>query len=110
MLRGSFRIGRLFGIPIEINVSWLLILVLVAWSVADGYFGKGRYEDLSDLHRWLLGVAAALMLFTSILLHELMHSVVAIRNGLPVVEDGRLVGIVSNRDIMKLLRIKMDIS
>ena len=84
MLRGNFRIGRLFGIPIEINVSWLLILVLVTWTVADGYFGGKDFEYLSGLERWLLGAAAALLLFGSILLHELMHSVVAVKNGLPV--------------------------
>jgi Zn-dependent protease/CBS domain-containing protein len=84
VLRGNLKIGRIFGIPVEINVSWILILVLVSWTVAYNYFPEGKYGYLSGLHRWLLGAAAALMLFGSILLHELMHSVVAVRNGLPV--------------------------
>lgn len=74
----------MFGIPIEINVSWILILVLVTWTVADGYFGGENFQHLSELQRWLLGAAAAFLLFGSILLHELMHSVVAVKNGLPV--------------------------
>ena len=78
------KIGRIFGIPIEINVSWILILVLVTWTVAETYFSGDNFKHLSGLHRWLLGAAAALMLFGSILLHELMHSVVAVKNGLPV--------------------------
>lgn len=84
MLRGNFRIGKIFGIPIEINVSWLLILLLVTWTIAEGYFTRDEFQHLSALDRWLLGVAAALLLFGSILLHELMHSIVAVKNGLPV--------------------------
>ena len=84
MLRGNFRIGKIFGIPIEINVSWLLILLLVTWTIAEGYFTREEFKHLGALDRWLLGVAAALMLFGSILLHELMHSIVAVKNGLPV--------------------------
>jgi Zn-dependent protease/CBS domain-containing protein len=84
VLRGNFKIGRLFGIPIEINVTWILVLVLVMWTVADGYFGQERFKYLTALQRWLLGAAAAFLFFGSILLHELMHSVVAVRNGLPV--------------------------
>ncbi len=83
MLRGNIRVGKIFGIPVEINVSWLLILLLVTWTVADGYL-KPNFKDMAALDRWLLGAVAALLLFASILLHELMHSVVAVRNGLPV--------------------------
>jgi Zn-dependent protease/CBS domain-containing protein len=84
MLRGNLKLGRIFGIPVEINVSWILVLLLVMWSVADGYFIREQFSYLSALQRWLLGAAAAMLLFASILLHELMHSVTAVKNGLPV--------------------------
>lgn len=84
MLRGNFKLGRIFGIPVEINVTWILVLLLVMWSIAERYFTRQQFIHLSALHRWLLGAAAAMLLFGSILLHELMHSVTAVKNGLPV--------------------------
>jgi Zn-dependent protease/CBS domain-containing protein len=84
VFRGNFKLGTLFGIPIEINVSWLLVLVLVTWTVGEVYFSPKEFPGLTPVERWMLGGVAALLLFGSILLHELMHSVVAVRNGLPV--------------------------
>jgi len=83
MLRGNFGIGKIFGIPIEINVSWLLILLLVTWTVAENYLAP-MFPYMPVFTTWVLGAMSALMLFGSILFHELMHSVVAVRNGLPV--------------------------
>src|SRR5262252_3765005 len=80
---GSFRIGRIAGIDIEINVSWLVILVLLTFSLAVSWF-PATVPRQSTLIYWVLGFIAALLLFVSVLLHELAHSLVARARGLPV--------------------------
>jgi Zn-dependent protease/CBS domain-containing protein len=80
---GSFRLLRLFGIDILIHWSWLAIFALLTWWLAQGFF-KDEYEDWTAGQRWGAAVVAALTFFISILLHELAHSLVAKREGLPV--------------------------
>jgi len=80
---GSFRIGRIAGIDIEVNVSWLVILVLLTFSLAVSWF-PATVPRQSTLIYWVLGFIAALLLFVSVLLHELAHSLVARARGLPV--------------------------
>ena len=80
---GSFRIGRIAGIDIEANVSWLVILVLLTFSLAVSWF-PATVPRQSTLIYWTLGFIAALLLFVSVLLHELAHSLVARARGLPV--------------------------
>jgi Zn-dependent protease/CBS domain-containing protein len=78
---GSVRVGRLFGIPIFVHVSWLVVFGLVTWTLATAYFPE-RYPGLSARGYWLRGVVAALLFFVSILLHELGHAVMALRHGI----------------------------
>ncbi len=80
---GSFRVARLFGIDIEINISWLAILALLAWTLSEGVF-PDQYDDWSRAAYWIVGTAAALLLFVTVLIHELAHALVARRRGLPV--------------------------
>jgi len=80
---GSLRLGAVFGIEISIHVSWLVIAVLLTWSLATGWFSV-LYPGWSPWAYWLTSVLAALLLFLSVLLHELAHSLVARRRGLPV--------------------------
>ena len=80
---GSLRIGKIAGIDISIHVSWLIILVLLTWSLATGWFAA-FYPGWSSLTYWVVSLLAALLLFVSVLLHELAHSLVARRRGLPV--------------------------
>jgi Zn-dependent protease/CBS domain-containing protein len=80
---GSFRIGRIAGIEIDINVSWIIILVLLTVSLATGWFPQ-LYPGWSSATYWGVGFISALLLFVSVLLHELAHSLVARRRGLPV--------------------------
>ena len=80
---GSFRIARVLGIDILVHWSWLAIFIFLTWLLSQGFFQE-EYEDWSDEQRWGAAIAASLAFFTSILLHELAHSIVARREGLPV--------------------------
>lgn len=81
---GSFRLVRIAGIDIEINPSWLIILVLLTASLATNWF-PSSVPHLPQGEYWLLGLIAALLLFVSVVLHELAHSLVARARGLPVI-------------------------
>ena len=80
---GSLRIGKIFGIDIYIHFSWIIIIVLMTWSLAVGWFPV-LYHGFSAITDWVLGFLASVLLFVSVLLHELAHSVVARARGLPV--------------------------
>ena len=80
---GSYRLLRVFGIDILVHWSWLAIFVLLTWWLSQGFF-KDQYEDWTGGQRWAAAVVSALTFFASILLHELAHSLVAKREGLPV--------------------------
>jgi Zn-dependent protease len=77
----GLRIGRLFGIDIVISASWLVIFAFVTWSLATSWF---RGEPWSTTTLWIVSLAAALLLFASVLAHELAHSLVARTQGIPV--------------------------
>jgi Zn-dependent protease len=74
---------RVFGIPVRIHVSWLVIVGLLTWSLAVGYFPQ-VLPGVPVAAHWVKGLVAALLLFASVLLHELSHSVAARRYGIPV--------------------------
>lgn len=80
---GSFRIGKIAGIDIFIHVSWIIIFVLLTWSLATGWFAV-LYPGWSTITYWVVSLIAALLLFVAVLVHELAHSLVARTRGLPV--------------------------
>ena len=78
----GIRIAKLFGIDIEIDWSWLLILLLVIWNLSTTF--SQVHPDWSMIFTVTMGIIAALLFFLSVLLHELAHSLVAKSQGLPV--------------------------
>ncbi len=78
----SFRIGRLFGIELRIDPSWLLVFALVTWSLTS-LFGSWHPQWPRPL-AFTVAVSAAALFFVSIVLHELAHSGVALAYGIPV--------------------------
>jgi Zn-dependent protease/predicted transcriptional regulator len=83
MLKNSIRIARIGGISINIHVSWILIFILVTWTLAVGYFPQ-YYPHWSPVLSWGIGVITSILFFVSVLVHELAHSFVARARGLPV--------------------------
>ena len=83
MTRHQIPLGRIFGISIGLDYSWFLIFVLLTWSLAVTYYPAVVPAGPASLY-WVLGAVSAIMLFVSVLLHELGHTVVALRYGVPV--------------------------
>lgn len=79
----DWQIGRVFGIPIHVHASWLFVFFFVTWSLATGYL-PDMLPGLSQPRYWGMGGVAALLLFASVLLHELGHSLVALRYRIPI--------------------------
>ncbi len=79
-MRGSWRLGRLWGIEIDIDYSWLLIFGLLTWSLAAGYFPQ-QYTGWSPWLYWLVGLVTSLAFFASVLAHELSHSLIVKARG-----------------------------
>lgn len=79
----AFRIGRIAGIDIRIHWSWFAIFFLLIWWLAEGFYGR-EYKDWSTAEAWTAAVISAFLFFSSVLVHELSHSLVAKRLGLPV--------------------------
>ena len=75
MMESTFKLGRLFGIPIGIHYTWFLVFFMLTYLLADDWRGS-----------WGWGWAAltSLLFFVSVLAHELSHSVVALARGIPV--------------------------
>jgi len=80
---GGIKVARILGIPIFVHFSWLIVFALIAWTLATGYFPE-KEPDLPVTSYWARGLVASLLFFASILLHELGHSVIALRHGLAI--------------------------
>jgi len=76
----SWRLVRVLGIDIYIDSSWLLIFVLVTWTLAAGYFPRA-FRDWPTWQNWLVGALTSLLFFASVLVHEMSHSLVARAQG-----------------------------
>ncbi|WP_448573408.1 site-2 protease family protein [Trichothermofontia sp.] len=82
MMQAGWRIGSLFGIPLYLDPSWFLIVAFVA--LVEGNQWLSDYPNWGPTIAYGAGLLMALLLFTSVLLHELGHSVVAISQGIKV--------------------------
>jgi Zn-dependent protease/predicted transcriptional regulator len=83
MLRGGIPIGKAFGISLRLHYSWFFIFALVTWALAAAYFPT-VYPTWSLSARITAGLITSVLFFASVLVHELMHSIVAQRQGIPV--------------------------
>ena len=83
MFRGGIPIGKAFGISLRLHYSWFLIFVLVTWALAAAYFPT-TYPTWSLWLKIGAGILTSILFFGSVLFHELMHSVVALREGIQI--------------------------
>jgi Zn-dependent protease len=81
-LRG-FHLFTLFGFEVKLDLSWLLLALLISWSLGAGWF-PARYPELSNHAYAWMGIAVAVGVFFSIVFHEFSHSVVARYYGMPI--------------------------
>jgi Zn-dependent protease/CBS domain-containing protein len=82
-MKASFKLFRIAGIEIGIHYTWFFIFIFFTWTLAQGYFPL-QYPGWSTAAYWVTGSVTSLMLFISVLIHELAHSLVAKSRGLPV--------------------------
>src|SRR4051812_49342450 len=78
---GSIQLVRVFGVRIGVDVSWFFVLFLIIWSLTDYY---GDLFPGHDTKAFVLAAVSALLFFLSVILHELGHAVVAMRNGIGI--------------------------
>jgi Zn-dependent protease/predicted transcriptional regulator len=87
-LNGNIPLLRVLGIPIQVNISWFITLAFVTSILALQIYPEiippgSRYRDDEAVH-WGMAIASGLVFFGSIVVHELAHSVVARKQGIPV--------------------------
>ncbi len=82
MIGAGVRLGAIFGIPIRASYSWFAIVALLTWAMASGYYPE--YSRGASALPWILGLVTSLFFFASVLAHELAHSLVSRRLGVPV--------------------------
>lgn len=83
MLKRNIKLFKIFGIEVGLNWSWFLIFILVIFSLSTQVF-PGWYPQFSLLTNIILGFITAIFFFTSVLIHELSHSVVANLRGVTI--------------------------
>lgn len=82
-LRGSIKLFSVLGIPVDINATWLIAVALITWSLSTAAY-PSFFGSWSAVEYWIAGLLTTLLLFTSVLAHELGHSIVALMQGLKV--------------------------
>lgn len=80
---GGIKLGRVWNVPINLHFSWFLIAGLITWSLATGYF-PNAYPQIPQAYHWILGAVTAVLFAASVLLHELGHVALALRERINV--------------------------
>ena len=83
MFKNSLKIARIFGINIEVDISWILVFLLFTYSLSVGYFPNviPEYDESMYL---IMGIIVTVFVFLSVLVHEFAHSLTAIREGISI--------------------------
>jgi hypothetical protein len=79
----GIHLFTLFGFEVKLDLSWLLLALLISWSLGAGWF-PARYPELSGHAYAWMGVSVAIGVFFSIVFHEFSHSIVARFYGMPI--------------------------
>lgn len=79
----GYRIANLFGIPLEVNASWLIIFGLILWSLGAGVFPT-THPGWDPVIYWTMALATTLLFFACLVIHELSHALVSRHHGLKI--------------------------
>jgi Zn-dependent protease/predicted transcriptional regulator len=79
----SFQIAKVRGIPVRLHFTLIIVFFLIAWTLASSFMPR-YFPNLTTVQYWIMGATGAIILFISVFLHELMHSVMALRYGIKV--------------------------
>ncbi|MCD1295906.1 hypothetical protein CUJ83_12965 [Methanocella sp. CWC-04] len=111
-MKSSLKIASVMGIPIKLHITFLLILPLIAYAFATNPadFGFNYVED--TFVRYSMGTIAAILLFACVLIHELGHSYVAVKNNIKISDITLFLfgGVSSMEDIPRNPRIEMKVA
>ena len=83
MFGRSIKLFTLFGFEVKVDFSWIIIAILITWSLASGIFPI-RYKNLSTATYIWMGIGGAIGLFLSIIFHEFSHSIIARKRNIPM--------------------------
>lgn len=83
MFRKPVALFEILGFKVQLDSSWILLALLISWSLATGYF-PAYYLGLEQSTYWWMGAFGTLGLFGSLVFHELAHSIVARHHGIPI--------------------------
>ena len=78
----SLRLGRIFGIPVEINITWVIVFLLLTYLLVNRF--DASYLRWPVAQQWAVAVITVVLFFLSVLAHELSHSLVALSRGIRV--------------------------
>lgn len=79
----KLSIFRILGIPVTLDYSWFIIFFVYSWTIAVVYLPNNA-SQVTKLSSWVLGVVTSLLVFVSVLIHELGHSLVAQKEGIKI--------------------------
>lgn len=86
-MRRGLQLGKIMGIPFQLDYSWFIIFIFVTVILSSSYFphfAEQHDYSWSPAACWILGIITSVLFFASVLAHELAHSAVSIRSGIPV--------------------------
>ena len=81
----SLQVAKIRGIPIRLHFTLVVGVILISWTIAETLMPQMYpHQGLTNVHYWIMGIIGAAILFISVLLHELAHSILASKYGIRV--------------------------